>query len=438
MPNLTKSVAMTDGGGGIKRKKAGTTNQTAQSQTGNTASGYSTTGNSVKAAQPGTHAGIPTAADKNRFASSQRQSDRTDDTPSGIPQPLEKRAFAQRQYQEKQQNSEDQTVFHNHPVPNSNKPSIGSMVFDTVGYGAGKANSVATSTLDFLANLPSRLEGALFGEESEGTFFGQLLKPITDAVGKLNDYTHNTTEKIGTYLNEQTKDNKAANLAVNYGSDLIAAIPIAVLALLSGGGSVVPQLGPPTSGLAETTYRALSSMAKDPIYWANVVKYLGPKYDQAIANGATESEAMTSAVLSAPVKAAVDSKSGTETLPQRARSGVLSAGEKVRKLLFSAEEEGVEGFTQDTLDNVVDKAVYDKDKPYFSTTDENAVLNPKVAAMNAASDMVTAAVLGGEQLLTDAAATRLRNAWERKRLKWAVSGENLRGATSARTRSVQP
>ena len=51
MPNLTKSVAMTDGGGGIKRKKAGTTNQTAQSQTGNTAN--TGTGRTVKRSSEG-------------------------------------------------------------------------------------------------------------------------------------------------------------------------------------------------------------------------------------------------------------------------------------------------------------------------------------------------------------------------------------------------
>ena len=86
----------------------------------------------------------------------------------------------------------------------------------------------------------------------------------------------------------------------------------------------------------------------------------------------------------------------------------------------------MEGLTQNTVDNLVDKAVYDKDKPYFSTTDENAVLNPKVAAANAVSDMATAMAVGGGQLLTDAAAKRLRNAWEQKRLEWTASGENLR------------
>lgn len=297
--------------------------------------------------------------------------------------------------------------------------SIGGTIRDVAGRGAGWFLGGATTTADFLANLLPRVEGAIMGVEPEGTLTGQMLKPVTDATGKLNDWVHDTTNTLDEQVDYDTKDSKVARLAADLGSSTVAALPNTILAVLSGGASASAEIGTQATGLVGTARTAVSKMAQNPMYWTSVAQTIGPNYDNAIASGATESEAILSAVISSAFNAAVEVGGGVETLPSEIRNVDLSTPQKAWAWMKSALEEGGEEFVQGILERLTNKAVFDEEKPYFSMTDEDAVFNPYVSAQEAGMGTAVGGILGGGQVFADTVMNRSAK-WNEERLNAAI------------------
>lgn len=298
---------------------------------------------------------------------------------------------------------------------------VGETIFNVIGRGAGQFNSGVASTVDFLANLLPRAEGALFDADPEGTLTGRMLKPITDATGALKDYTKNATAAIDQRVQEATKDSKASQVAANIGSGVISAVPNAALALMTAGGSAAGQLAPQAAGLADTARTAVTTMLQNPMYWTSAAQTLGTSYDEAVADGATETEAILAATLSTAFNAAVEVGGGVETLPSEIRNVDMSTAQKALEWLKSALEEGGEEFVQGILERLTNKAVFDEEKPYFSMTDENAVFNPYVSAQEAGMGTAVGGILGGGQVLADTVLNRSAK-WNADRLDAAIQG----------------
>ena len=274
--------------------------------------------------------------------------------------------------------------------------------FDVVDRGAGYFNQGVASTIDFVANAMPRLEGAVFGVDPAATFTGQVLKPVTDATGKFKDWVDQTVAGIDQRVQADTKDNKAASIAANLGSQAVAALPNAVLAFLSGGGSAATQLTAQSTGVSGAVTSAATKALQNPLTKVSFAQSLGNGYEEAKASGASDVEAMTAATLSSLFNSAIETGGGIEALPGEIRGKDLSTAKKALEWVKSALEEGGEEVVQGVITGLTNKGVFDNEKKLYSNTDENAVINPSRMLQEFGSGAAVGGILGGGQMLGNA------------------------------------
>ncbi len=257
--------------------------------------------------------------------------------------------------------------------------------------GLSQFNQGLASTLDFF--LPTEL---FFGEEK-------------DPVSRLNRYYTGERDIWGGQAAEVNEQKGGAySMAGQLVQGTTGATPNALLALMSGGGSIAAEgtaaLGQAASGLGSTIASAASALAKNPVFWTSVLQTTGPAYDSAKADGAGDLEATASALITGLLNSAVEIGGGPETLP----AGIAKGGESaVRQWVKSMLEEGREEVVQGAIENLAAKAVYDQARPWTSLEEENAVLNPVRAAREFAGGAAVGGVLGGAQMGTVGLANRL-------------------------------
>ena len=256
--------------------------------------------------------------------------------------------------------------------------------------GLSQFNQGLASTLDFF--LPTEL---FFGEEK-------------DPVSRLNRYYTGERDIWGGQAAEVNEQKGGAySVAGQLVQGTTGATPNALLALMSGGGSIAAEgtaaLGQAASGLGSTIASAASALAKNPVFWTSVLQTTGPAYDGAKADGAGDLEATASALITGLLNSAVEIGGGPETLP----AGIAKGGESaVRQWVKSMLEEGREEVVQGAIENLAAKAVYDQARPWTSLEEENAVLNPVRAAREFAGGAAVGGVLGGAQMGTVGLANR--------------------------------
>ena len=150
--------------------------------------------------------------------------------------------------------------------------------------GLSQFNQGLASTLDFF--LPTEL---FFGEEK-------------DPVSRLNRYYTGERDIWGGQAAEVNEQKGGAySMAGQLVQGTTGATPNALLALMSGGGSIAAEgtaaLGQAASGLGSTIASAASALAKNPVFWTSVLQTTGPAYDSAKADGAGDLEATASALI---------------------------------------------------------------------------------------------------------------------------------------------
>lgn len=163
------------------------------------------------------------------------------------------------------------------------------------------------------------------------------------------------------------------------------AIPNTVVAAMTGGTSEAPEL---TSVAANTASKVIANTAKNPNFWWSLAQTVGPEYEKAKQDGASETQARAAAWSVGLANSLIEIGGGIETFnPTETSFG--------KNLIKSAIEEGSEEVYQGGVENLVEKSIYDKDRPIYSTTDEDAVINPKRAAQEFGGGALVAGVMGG-------------------------------------------
>lgn len=278
---------------------------------------------------------------------------------------------------------------------------------------AGQFNRGVTKTIDVVANAIPMLEGAIMGENPDSTLTGQLLKPLTDATGKLDEWTARETENATKLVDEAIGDNKALRLASDIGGGVITALPNAALAMMTGGasagGTIGSQLATQASGLAGTVSAAWQKLISNPMFQTSFIQSLGSGYEEAKEAGASDVNAMAAALLSTTANSIVEVGGGVETLPGELQNADLSTGKKALQWLTSALDEGKEEVVQGAISSMVNKAASGSDTPYFSMTDENAVVNPLRMAQEFGMGTAVGGILGGGQVLADSMLQKAAN-----------------------------
>ena len=258
-------------------------------------------------------------------------------------------------------------------------------------------------------------------------------------------------EYYGKNMQNGTKGQKIAD---EIGTSTVAALPQAIMAAMSMGGSAGAQLAtggarasatlPGIVGNAKTSavtaQQMARAMAKDPNFWLTFSQVAGQNYQNAKADGASDWEANAFAMANGLVNAATEVSGGIQTLP-----GELRGGENALKSwIKSAAEEGQEEVVQGVLERALQNLTYNKGNKVFSTKDEGAVLNPVTGAKEFGLGAAVGGILGGGQTIVGKAAGLARGAagnvqTDVRELQKAQQRETIkRAAESQNTKILQP
>lgn len=308
-------------------------------------------------------------------------------------------------------------------------PSKAKLAEGTIVKGADQAVSGITATLDWLIGNPLKSLGWESNPISEWNKYVQMNKEANEAY----------------YAKNLANGSKAQKIVDEYGSATVAAIPQAIVAMMTAGSSLGAQgAGALTAGgtrlagaeaaaaasaamnsskvagAAKTVRDITTAMAKDKNYWASFAQVAGQGYQDAKADGASEWEANMFALANGIGNAAIEVGGGIQTLPVE-----LQAGKKgLRAWITSAAEEGQEEVVQGVLERALQNLVYDRGNPIASVSDENAVLNPVTSAKEFAGGFVVGGVLGGGQMLASKALTPSADRGKTAGVRGAVAGQS--------------
>lgn len=267
--------------------------------------------------------------------------------------------------------------------------------------GTDQAMSGLASTADWLVGQNITGAGKLLGQDWSNNPISALNQRLQQAKTTNENYFAGNVRAGG----------KAAAAVDKYGTMTAAAIPQALLAMATAGGSAVEQglqAAANSGGVLTTLGTAVKSMAKDPQYWLSFLQVAGDSYKQAKEDGASDTQAnlyaMSNGMLNALVEVGGDTgHGGIQDLPKQMRAG----GSTLKSWISSMVDEGKEEVIQGIIERGLQRVVYQKENAAFSTRDENAILNPKTAAQEFAGGAIVGGILGGGQILGAKAANAI-------------------------------
>lgn len=213
------------------------------------------------------------------------------------------------------------------------------------------------------------------------------------------------------YAGNVAKGGKAAELLDRYGASTVAAVPQAVLAMLTSGGSMAASTAglPSTAaselapGVASTIRRSIAAAAKDPQYWLSFGQVVGDGYESALQdmqasgkydNNTARTKAALYAIGNGILNAEVEVGGGIQKLPDELKHGAAAWKAWVNSMVDEGKEEVVQGVIERAMQN----SVYGKGNPLASLSDPNAILNPRTAAEEFAGGAIVGGVLGAGQI----------------------------------------
>lgn len=324
---------------------------------------------------------------------------------------------------------QEERLSANQQMQEAAAPSKAKLAEGTIVKGADQAVSGITATLDWLIGNPLKALGWESNPISEWNKYAQTNKEANEVY----------------YAKNLANGSKAQKIVDEYGSATVAAIPQAIVAMMTAGSSLGAQgAGALTAGgtrlagaeaaaaasaamnsskvagAAKTVRDITTAMAKDKNYWASFAQVAGQGYQDAKADGASEWEANMFALANGIGNAAIEVGGGIQTLPVELRAGKKG----LRAWITSAAEEGQEEVVQGVLERALQNLVYDRGNPITSVSDENAVLNPVTAAKEFAGGFVVGGVLGGGQMLASKALTPSAERGKTAGVRSAVAGQS--------------
>lgn len=324
---------------------------------------------------------------------------------------------------------QEERLSANQQMQEAATPSKAKLAEGTIVKGADQAVSGITATLDWLIGNPLKALGWESNPISEWNKYAQTNKEANEVY----------------YAKNLANGSKAQKIVDEYGSATVAAIPRAIVAMMTAGSSLGAQgAGALTAGgtqlagteaaaaasaamnsskvagAAKTVRDITTAMAKDKNYWASFAQVAGQGYQDAKADGASEWEANMFALANGIGNAAIEVGGGIQTLPVELRAGKKG----LRAWITSAAEEGQEEVVQGVLERALQNLVYDRGNPIASVSDENAVLNPVTSAKEFAGGFVVGGVLGGGQTLASKALTPSAERGKTAGVRGAVAGQS--------------
>lgn len=216
-------------------------------------------------------------------------------------------------------------------------------------------------------------------------------------------------ERREKYAENAAKGGKAYEKVNEYGSATMAALPNALVAIATAGGSMAAQgldavaaASTQAPGILTTLKSVGEGLAKNPNFWTSFLQVAGDGYEEAKADGASDAKAGLYGMVNGLANAAVEVGGGIQTLPTELQQGGKNA---IRLWVESMVDEGKEEVVQGILERGLQNLVYDKENPLVSTEDDSAVVNPRTALREFAGGAVVGGILGGGQMIAQGVAS---------------------------------
>ena len=215
--------------------------------------------------------------------------------------------------------------------------------------GLAAFNKGITGTLDLLLGKPLQELGW------ENNPISSVADFYSDEYDKYANKTAKSIHEVG--------GGKGLEIFAQLTEGTVAALPNALLALMSGGtslgasgGSLAANAAYSGSSLLGKAGLTVQSMAKNPQYWLSFAQTYSSDYEQAVEAGVDENVALYSSMLisllNAGVEIGIDGGSGIQGLPKNVAEGGESA---IRAWVKSSLEEGGEEILQGVINRAVNK-----------------------------------------------------------------------------------
>lgn len=201
-----------------------------------------------------------------------------------------------------------------------------------------------------------------------------------------------------------------------YGPQVVAAIPDAVLALLTYGSSTAAQATTKSLEAASRLARggklyqkvaplvqSTVDMMKSPQWMSAFARSAGSSYEAALADGVTEEQATLYALVNSYANATIEVGGGDEALggiqklPKQLQE-IIKKGDSSRILAW-IKSTGSEIF-EESLQGILERGlrtIYSDDVPLYAREDPNAIINPKLMLEEAKGAFITGSLLSGGQ-----------------------------------------
>lgn len=285
---------------------------------------------------------------------------------------------------------------------------------------------------DFLEAIPASVQR---GADSAYTGFtgfldfvaGQPLEALgwkDNPISRWNENAQAEAAANAAYWDDRI-DNRAAKLMADVGSQVVAALPDAVLAFATGGTSAAAsgttkalqaasRAGQATraAGAAGTAARLADSvvdaaraaapatreMLSNRQYWLSFAQTAGNSFNAARAEGVDSAKATAYAAVNGLLGAIVEiGGGGIQSLP----SELKQSPSQLKVWLDGLIDEGQEEIVQGVIDRLAQNVTYQAGNPIVSLSDENAVFNPITAAKEGAMGAAVGGIVGGGQILAN-------------------------------------
>ena len=267
----------------------------------------------------------------------------------------------------------------------------------------------------------------------EGSLTGKYLlnKPLTFAIDTL-DKMHEGAEyqrKVSAEANAEA-DNAVQVLNNWVTRPVASSLPNTVLALMTGGSSEAASIGTKGAGIVSSLSQQL---LKNPQFYASAAQTFGPTYYDAKESGATDDQAMWTALLNSALGAVIEvgatpESGGLESYLKSNKKGFLD-------FVKSIPEEGKEEVLQGALERLLQKTVAkNNDIAWFSTDPEqDAVLNPATSAQEFLGGVIVGGVLGGTTYTVNAVINNVNDVKMRNGVNYAALAMDTAGKTGVDT-----
>lgn len=287
---------------------------------------------------------------------------------------------------------------------------------------------------DFLEAIPASVQRGADAVQTGVTgvldmFLGQPLQALgweNNPISEWNELAQREAAGNAAKWDERI-GNSGAQLLADVGSQVVAAVPDAVLAMYTGGASAGARGLQAASAARQAANAArgagkaaqamqaaatgAGAMVRNPSYWASFARTAGSNFNEARAQGADSAKATAYATINGLIGALVEvGGGGIQSLPGELRT---NPGQ-LRAWVDSMIDEGKEEIVQGAIDRLAQNVILQADRPLASLTNEDAVISLTGALREGAMGAAVGGILGGGQILLNNAANGARTQTQRE------------------------